>query len=104
MSDDHATNCAEEDPSPSPRACRAEYRSVADLCADHENLREYIAQLERERDAFGDELAARDKKSARLSDLVRSAYNEGWSDGLCSNKTQEENWIGSQARREVDHG
>lgn len=62
MSDEHTTNYAKEDPSPSPRACRAGYRSVADLCADHENLREYIAQLERERDAFGDELAARDKK------------------------------------------
>lgn len=41
---------------------RYRYQSVTELCADHENLREYIAQLERERDVIRQELEARDKK------------------------------------------
>ena len=50
----HDPNPAKYGPNPHP--------SVTELCADHENLREYIAQLERERDVLRDELEQRDKK------------------------------------------
>lgn len=63
MTDKRPTDCAKDDPSPAPRALRAGYRSVTELCADHENLRDYIGQLERERDAAMEELALRDKKA-----------------------------------------
>lgn len=51
-----------EDPTPKPTPRIVAQMSVTELCANHENLREYIAQLEVEREALIEELQQRDKK------------------------------------------
>ena len=53
---------SKDDPMAQSSHAPAGYKSVTELCADHENLREYIAHLEHELDVIRQEWALHDKK------------------------------------------